>query len=543
MNDKKLVLVRQDSDGNKLLSWYPIVFGQLSHKPIAYADGVKAYERINANALATADMSNTKAVVHHDNTKILGRTNAGTLTLEVDEYGLLATVNMGKTQLHNDTLEQVQRGDLFEGSFLGTCTSYRDLHMGETPVREIMVINELRDVAIVTDAAYKGAIILKRSEINKSETMTDAEKKAQEQAEELKRSQEAAEKAKTDKLELERKLAEEQEAKKKAETEAAKANAELKRKEEAEKAAEELKRKAAEEQEGDYLKLVRKAAEADNGGTLVLERAAGDGTTTTEAQMIPKAVAELSIKGKEPIWEQLNTNHHPNAVGNIVLPYRSPKVGQTVAERAAYTRDTVSPQGNILQPKRFGHTFEITVETLAAAGDAYFQKLIVDGMKAADRKFDEYIYTKLLAGATPVAAASELTKADFDKLQAAVDSDGETSVMSTRSTFFEAKDVKIDAGSGRFLVEKTGKYKGETYDGLDYIYSSNFVEVANEKHVVMGDMSAGLATADWNKTEVIVDKLTGAKQGIIYVTVNKLMDAALCNPLVVVKSADLDQAA
>ncbi|MBK3516703.1 HK97 family phage prohead protease [Carboxylicivirga marina] len=538
MKNNKLVLVRQDSDGNNLLSWYPIVFGQLSHNPINYADGVSAYERIHENALATCDMSNTKAVVHHDNTKILGRTSAGTLTLAVDEYGLLATVNMGKTQLHQDTLEQVSRGDLFEGSFLGTCTSYRDLHQGETPVREIMVIDKLKDVAIVTDAAYKGAIILKRSNNENSETMTEAEKKAKEQAEELKRSQEAAEKAKADKLELERKLATEQEAKKKAETEAAKANAELKRKQDEEKAAEELKRKAAEAVSGDYLKLVRKAA--DEGGSVLLERAAGDGSTATEAQMIPKAVAELSIKGKQPIWEQLNTNHFPNAVGTINLPYRSPKVGERVAELAAYTKDTVSPLGNLLTGKRFGHTFQITVETLAAAGDAYFQKLIVDGMKAADRAFDKYIYEKLLAGASEVAEANAYDDASFNALQEAVDSDGETIALSTKKAFFKSKGAKLDAGSGKFLVTKSGANKGETHDGIDYFFSTNFAEAANEEHVVMGDLSAALATADWNKTEVIVDKITGAKSGIINITVNKIMDAALANPTVVVKSADLD---
>ena len=123
---KKIALIRKDDEGNNILSWYPIVFNQLSHNPINYADKVRAYEKINPMALARADMTNVKAVVHHDSTKILGRSSAGTLKLEIDDYGLRADVNMGTTQLHRDTLEQVQRGDLFEGSFLGTCSNWKD---------------------------------------------------------------------------------------------------------------------------------------------------------------------------------------------------------------------------------------------------------------------------------------------------------------------------------------------------------------------------------------------------------------------------------
>ncbi len=49
-----------------------------------------------------------------------------------------------------------------------------------------MSIDVLKDVSIVTDAAYKGAIILKRNDNSNSDQMTEAEKKAKE-AEELKR--------------------------------------------------------------------------------------------------------------------------------------------------------------------------------------------------------------------------------------------------------------------------------------------------------------------------------------------------------------------
>ncbi len=154
--------------------------------------------------------------------------------------------------------------------------------------------------------------------------------------------------------------------------------------------------------------------------------------------------------------------------------------------------------------------------------------------------FDTYIYEKLLGGATEVADADAYDNTSLDALSEAVDSDGDIIAVSTKKAFYKAKGAKLDAGSGKFLATKTGANTGETHDGIDWFYSTNFAEAANEQHVVMGDLSAALATADWNKTEVIVDKVTDAKKGIVHITVNKIMDAALSNPLVVVKSKDLD---
>src|SRR5690606_28258677 len=120
-----------------------------------------------------------------------------------------------------------------------------------------------------------------------------------------------------------------------------------------------------------YLQLLRDAA--INGETIILERA-GEVTTTSSAKAIGKSVGELSITPLNTVWEKMGVDMYKNAQGTIMLPYKSAAVGQKVAELAALTKDSITVNGNLLTPQRFGYTFEITKETIAAAGDDYLKK-------------------------------------------------------------------------------------------------------------------------------------------------------------------------
>ena len=57
------------------------------------------------------------AAVNHDHNKLLGRTASGTLKLTVDARGLRYDIALPNTQLGQETLEQVRRGDLRGSSF------------------------------------------------------------------------------------------------------------------------------------------------------------------------------------------------------------------------------------------------------------------------------------------------------------------------------------------------------------------------------------------------------------------------------------------
>jgi len=170
------------------IEFYAAVFNQRSK--LLFENGRYFYEIIERGAfdeLLAKDNLNVKAVVNHDDNKLLGRTKSGTLQLEVDDFGLKAIVKVGKTTLWNDTLEQIERGDLFESSFKfknnKSDESIRRDENGDL-VKTIRKISSLYDVSIVDDAAYSNTIINARlRSFEEFEEFEQAELKRKEQVE------------------------------------------------------------------------------------------------------------------------------------------------------------------------------------------------------------------------------------------------------------------------------------------------------------------------------------------------------------------------
>jgi hypothetical protein len=149
------------------------------------------------------------------------------------------------------------------------------------------------------------------------------------------------------------------------------------------------------------------------------------------------------------------------------------------------------------------------------------------------------IYTAVLAGATEVAAGA-FTKVGFDALEGSVPTDG--NYMMARSSFFEAKSVPIDAGSGKFLATKQGQDYGETYEGTPIFHSSNFVDGAGLQYICYG-VASNIALGFWGNDsyEIIVDPLTKAAKGTLVITISKIVDVKIPNVAVAwSRSADLD---
>lgn len=525
-----------------IIEFYAAVYNQKSR--LRLENSKQVIEIINKGAFDNVvDNNYVIANILHDNTNEFGNTNSN-LTLVSDDYGLKATVKLTDDE-YSRVSKLLDDMDINESSFKAESNDYSEKIEGDITYRYINTISKLIDVSLVTTARYKNTIILQRNDETMDETVkTEDKEKEIEQVETEKEIENKDKPVEYDKKEKEDEKPEQ-------ETKENDKPVENKNKESDSKEKEiELERNTDKEinninkednnnkMEKSYLELIREAASNDNGGTITLERA-GETTTTTSANAIDKKVGELSISGKELVWEKLGADFHRNAVGTIMLPYKSAAVGQKVAELAAITKDTISPQGNLLSPKRYGYTFEISVETLASAGDSYFQKLVEDGQKGAYRAFEKSVYEKLIAGAGEV-AGTDLTVDGMTALEGEIDSDGEVTFVSSKKTFFKLLATAVDAGSGIMLAKKTDKNEGELWNGGSYLFSTNFVNPSNEEYVIAGDFANGLAIADWNKTEVIFDKFTRAKEGIIEVTVNLLMDSALKNPLVVKRTVDLD---
>ena len=104
-----------------------------------------------------ADDDEVLALVEHDSSKLLGRRSAGTLRLDQDKSGLTFEIDLPKTQLGNDTREQVARGDLRSMSFAFSMDSDTDEEWSSSADgrRQRRLLNlRLWDVSLVSSPAY-----------------------------------------------------------------------------------------------------------------------------------------------------------------------------------------------------------------------------------------------------------------------------------------------------------------------------------------------------------------------------------------------------
>lgn len=125
------------------------------------------FERIMPGAFDRAvKEDDVRALQNHDPRLLLGRSSAGTLSLEVTDEGLRYTITPPNTQAGRDTVTSLERGDLDGSSFAFNITAGGvewseervktvDGHEVTIFVRNIKAV-ELFDVGPVTYPAYSG---------------------------------------------------------------------------------------------------------------------------------------------------------------------------------------------------------------------------------------------------------------------------------------------------------------------------------------------------------------------------------------------------
>lgn len=148
----------QTKQGKHFLTGYAIKFGQRSKKLGNY------YEIIDARALDGVDLTDVKALVDHDYSKVLGRTLSNTLSLEIDNVGLKFEIELADTTYANDLYKSIERGDINECSF-GFQINETDRNSttveridSDTYLRTVKKIKELREISIVSLPAYTSTI-------------------------------------------------------------------------------------------------------------------------------------------------------------------------------------------------------------------------------------------------------------------------------------------------------------------------------------------------------------------------------------------------
>lgn len=150
--------LRMDDEGEKrLLRGYAAVFDELSQELWGFR------ERIAHGAFAETLSDDIRALWNHNTDFPLGRTKNETLGLEEDENGLRIWIEPPVTQLANDFVESIRRGDVDQMSFaFRTLEDTWDMLDDETLVRTLLKV-KLYEVSPVTFPAYPQTNVQTRS--------------------------------------------------------------------------------------------------------------------------------------------------------------------------------------------------------------------------------------------------------------------------------------------------------------------------------------------------------------------------------------------
>ena len=108
--------------------------------------------------------ADVRALYEHDAARLLGRTASGSLVLHEDDTGLRFELTPPETQLGQDVLALVRRGDITGMSF-GFRTVLDDWQIDETPYKRTVFKAELNEITVTATPAYpeSGIEIARRS--------------------------------------------------------------------------------------------------------------------------------------------------------------------------------------------------------------------------------------------------------------------------------------------------------------------------------------------------------------------------------------------
>lgn len=125
-------------------------------------DGIKYYEVISRGAFTGAQMSDVMMNFNHRG-KPVARTKNGTLTLEVDDFGLKIKADLSGTEEGRRLYEEVKGGYIDKMSFTFKADPNRDSYDRLTHTRRISGFERIYDVAAVDIPAYDSTSISARS--------------------------------------------------------------------------------------------------------------------------------------------------------------------------------------------------------------------------------------------------------------------------------------------------------------------------------------------------------------------------------------------
>lgn len=155
-------------ENSRIVEGYAIVFNQQSRKLYDKASKKVFTEIIDPSAVTKAflDEQDVKMLYNHSNDMLLARSTfgIGTLSYEIDEYGVKYRFEMPNTSVGNDVLELIRRGDVWGCSFAFTYAKdgVRDEKRNGQNYRTVIQMASIDDFSIVVDPAYLGTYVCTR---------------------------------------------------------------------------------------------------------------------------------------------------------------------------------------------------------------------------------------------------------------------------------------------------------------------------------------------------------------------------------------------
>lgn len=151
--------VEERAGKSPVLKGYAVRYNTLSQDLGGFRERIKPH----AFARSLSNGPDVLALAQHDNTKVLGRRSAGTLSVEDDAYGIKVSIEPPNTTFGNDIVESVRRKDISGMSFGFISKDDEFLQENGQVVREVTDA-DLHEVSIVTSPAYLQSRISVRSE-------------------------------------------------------------------------------------------------------------------------------------------------------------------------------------------------------------------------------------------------------------------------------------------------------------------------------------------------------------------------------------------
>lgn len=546
-------------------------------------------ERIMKGAITddTIRKSDVFCLLNHDSTKVLARSKngEGSLKLEIDERGLKYSFTAPQTDLGNEILEHIQRGEIDSSSFAFTVSleegSEKWYTVDGVQYRDIYKIDELFDVSPVYQPAYQETTVSKRAleELEKQKyTMLDEKEKETVQDETVEKTdevqedkevptQEEVEKKNTDtEDEKEREVQEEDTVEKSDEEVVVDEDKDKDNDVEGEDKEEETRSarthkhiniNTMKEQRFSLLKAIRNVAENRQLDPLTAKIVADGqkemrqaGLNTVGQLYIPtmesRAAVSVTSEGADLVATDLYDIVEPLRAKNVLInagakfytgltnsaqiPVMSGSNVGWAGETAAATDGNPTFSNVTLTPKRLTAYVDISKMLLAQDSVGVENAIRQDLINAINSKLEQTILGKGAKSATtPAGIFNGKTPTKVTDFEGLVGLEALVEEANVLGGISYIASPQARASFRNMMKGSRGTaqlaYVDGTLDGTP-VYSTSNVEA---KTFVVGDFS-NLAIGQWSGLDIVVDQYTQAANGMIRLVVNSYFDAAILRP-------------